>query len=144
MKVKGSDNLILADLLANHIDVANNENKPPTIGHLRKLVDDKRCYLFAATIDDTVVGYALAYRFPSLYASGNLAYLYDIDVKPELRRRGIGRRLVETLIAHLKNDDVRELWLGTGVDNIEGQALFSATGAIKTGERFNDYTYYLA
>lgn len=142
-KVRKGDAAIINDILANHIDSSNKRDELPTKEHLEKLLEDDRCYLFAAIIEDTVVGYALVYRFPSLYASENLAYLYDIEVSQDHRRKGIGRGLVETLISHLKDDDVKELWLGTGVDNIEGQSLFSATGAIKTEETFNDYTYYL-
>ena len=106
-------------------------------------MNDDRTYLFAALSSDTVTGYALAYRFPSLYASEYLAYLYDIEVALKNRRQGIGRLLVDTLLAHLKLDGVKEVWLGTAVDNVEGQALFHATGALKSGETFNDYTYYL-
>ncbi|MEO7292162.1 MAG: GNAT family N-acetyltransferase, partial [Ginsengibacter sp.] len=59
------------------------------------------------------------------------------------RRKGAGRLLMETLLAHLKNDNVSERWLGTATDNLEGQALFSATGGIKSAETFNDFTYEL-
>jgi ribosomal protein S18 acetylase RimI-like enzyme len=143
-KVKSSDHEVIHELLANHIDVEENESRPPTFSHIQNLADDKRCYLFAAIHIDKVVGYALAYRFPSLYALGDMAYLYDIDVIPEFRCRGIGRQLTENLITALKSDDVRELWVGTGVENKGGQALFSSTGAVKTAETFNDYTYYLS
>lgn len=117
---------------------------PPSLDHLDKLLADDRTYLFAAIIDGVVVGYALAYRFPSLYTSDYLAYLYDIEVLANYRRKGAGRLLMETLLAQLKTDGVSELWLGTATDNIEGQGLISSTGAIKSGETFNDYTYDLS
>ncbi len=140
-KVAKSDRSIINDLLVNHI--ANLENSPITISHLEKLLKDDRSYLFAAIIDNIVVGYTLAYRFPSLYAVENLAYLYDIEVLPKHRKKGIGRQLIKALITHLKNDEVNELWLGTAVDNISAQSLFTATGGFKSGETFYDYTYNL-
>lgn len=111
---------------------------------MEELLDDDRSYLIAAISDGIVYGYTLAYRFPSLYASEYLAYLYDIEVSLKYRRKGIGRLLVETLLTCLQADGVKEVWLGTAVDNVEGQGLFHSTGAVKSGETFNDYTYYLA
>lgn len=143
IKVKKDDLGIINKILTHHIDSIDKRQSSPLLSHLEKLLDDDRSYLFAAISNDTVAGYTLAYRFPSLYAPEYLAYLYDIEVSPEYRRKGIGRLLVETLLAHLRLDDVKEVWLGTAVDNVEGQGLFSSTGAMKSDETFNDYTYYL-
>lgn len=142
-KVRKEDTRVINDILTHHIDDFNKQDERPSASHLEKLLDDDRSYLFAALSGNTVAGYALAYRFPSLYASEYLAYLYDIEVAPAFRRQGIGRRLVEMVLAHLQTDGVKEVWLGTAVDNVEGQALFRATGAVKSAETFNDYTYYL-
>jgi ribosomal protein S18 acetylase RimI-like enzyme len=143
IKVGRSDLGIIHDILVNHIDTSDKKAVLPTIGHLHNLLDDNRSYLFAAVDNNLVFGYALAYRFPSLYSSDYLAYLYDIEVSKSFRRKGIGRLLIEKILEHLRLDNVKELWLGTGIDNQEGQGLFSATGAIKSEEAFNDYTYYL-
>ena len=144
IKVRRSDLGIITDILVNHIDASDKKEGEPTVAHLNTLLDDDRSYLFAAVHENSVIGFALAYRFPSLYSSGYLAYLYDIGVSESYRRRGVGRLLIETVLEHLRLDDVKELWLGTGVDNQEGQGLFTATGAIKSDEAFNDYTYYLS
>ncbi|MBD0351791.1 MAG: GNAT family N-acetyltransferase [Flavisolibacter sp.] len=140
IKVKKDDRMIIYSIIE---DLLDNSGEQPSINHLEKLLADDRTYLFAAILDDKVIGYALAYRFPSLYTSDYLAYLYDIEVLATYRRQGAGRLLIETLLAHLKSDGVSELWLGTATDNIEGQAFFSATGGIKSGETFNDFTYEL-
>ena len=78
-----------------------------------------------------------------MHSSGYLAYLYDIEVMENQRRKGIGRLLMEYLLAHLKSIGVTELWLGTATDNQPGQALFSSTGGIKSAETFNDFTFEL-
>jgi ribosomal protein S18 acetylase RimI-like enzyme len=70
--------------------------------------------------------------------------LYDIEVSKNHRRKGIGTLLIKTVLEHLRSDNVKELWLGTGIENQEGQGLFSSTGAVKSQETFNDYTYYLS
>lgn len=140
IKVNKVDTVIINFIIEN---IINNSDEKPTTNHLDKLFTDDRTYILAAVFEDNAVGYALAYRFPSLYASDYLAYLYDIEVLMKYRRKGAGRLLIETLLTHLKSDGVSELWLGTATDNLEGQALFSSTGGIKSGETFNDFTYEL-
>jgi ribosomal protein S18 acetylase RimI-like enzyme len=144
IKVGKYDFAIINDILVNHIDTSDKREAPPSLEHLNTLLEDDRSYLFAALEESSVIGYALAYRFPSLYSSDYLAYLYDIEVSPTHRRKGVGRSLIEKVLEHLRLDNVKELWLGTGTDNREGQRLFSSTGAIKSEETFNDYTYYLS
>ncbi|MBA3707028.1 MAG: GNAT family N-acetyltransferase [Bacteroidetes bacterium] len=121
----------------------NNTEKRPTSNHLRQLLIDNRTYLFAAFFNEDVIGYALAYKFPSLYSTNYLAYLYDIEVAASHRRKGVGRLLIGAILGNLKGDNVSEVFLGTATDNLEGQALFSATGGVKSGETFNDFTYEL-
>ena len=140
VKVNKGDTVILNFIVDNLIEYSAGK---PSAEHLETLLNDNRTYLFAAILDNNIIGYALAYKFPSLYASDYLAYLYDIEVLEMYRKKGAGRLLIETMRALLKSDGVSELWLGTAVDNIEGQALFSSTGGIKSGETFNDFTYDL-
>jgi ribosomal protein S18 acetylase RimI-like enzyme len=99
--------------------------------------------LYVAKNDQQIVGYCLIYKFPSIYSAHNLAYLYDIEVIEKFRQKGIGRELILRIKEQLTKDNVSELWLGTATDNISGQALFSKTGAEKSIETFNDFTYEL-
>jgi ribosomal protein S18 acetylase RimI-like enzyme len=119
------------------------EPEDGNFNHLESLLTDARTYLYAAILENDVIGYALAYKFPSLYEPGYLAYLYDIEVAEQHRRKGAGRMLMEKVKKDLKADAVTELWLGTAVDNVEGQTLFSRTGGIRSDEKFNDFTYEL-
>lgn len=138
-----SDLHFVKDILLHLIDSSDRRPLPSSFQHWENLLSDDRTYLLAAIHENRVVGYTLAYRFPSLYAAEYMAYLYDIEVAMPYRKQGIGRKLVEALLPHLRADGVKEVWLGTGVDNVEGQALFRATGAVASDETFYDYTYYL-
>jgi ribosomal protein S18 acetylase RimI-like enzyme len=140
IRVQQTDNSIIHAIMDTLLNDA--QEKPP-ITHLKKLLSDDRTYVLAALLDEVVIGYILAYRFPSLYASNYLAYLYDIEVLAAHRKKGAGRLLMETLLHILKLDDVSELWLGTATDNFVGQALFRKTGGIKSDETFNDFIYEL-
>ena len=135
-------NLDMAAFIAHNL-----ANTPPAPSmprdYLQKFLTDESTYLLAALSGANIIGYAVAYRFPSFFEARSLAYLYDIEVLPAFRRKGAGRLLIHLLLDYLKKDNVGELWLGTATGNVEAQALFAATGGIRSGETFNDYTYTL-
>src|SRR5690606_6745482 len=133
-RVTKYDISIIEFIVANLID--NNDERASS-EHLQHLLTDDRTSLFAVLTDTEVIGYTLAYKFPSLYSSNFLAYLYDIEIVEQHRKKGAGRLLMNKLLADLKKDNVDELFLGTATDNIAGQALFSSTGGIKSEETFN-------
>ena len=112
-----------------------------SVEHIKNVLQDDRTYLYVAITEQQIVGYCLVYKFPSIYSNHNLAYLYDIEILQEFRKKGIGSRFITTIKEQFIKDNIYELWLGTATDNESGQALFSKTGAIKSGEIFNDYTY---
>jgi ribosomal protein S18 acetylase RimI-like enzyme len=135
------DDIVIVNFIVDNLIEYSAEK--PASEHLQTLLSDDRTYLFAAILDNNIIGYALTYRFPSLCSSGYLAYLYDIEVLEIYRRKGAGRLLIQTMLVHLKSDGVSELWLGTAVGNNEGQALFASTGGINDGESFNEFVYEL-
>jgi ribosomal protein S18 acetylase RimI-like enzyme len=120
------------------------QSHSPFAKHLEGLLSNPTCYLLAAVDDNVIVGFTLAYRFPSFYESKQTAYLYDIEVLPNERQKGIGRRLIEELLIQLKKDNVSEIWLGTALENIPAQKLFNSTGALKEEEIFQEYIYYIS
>ena len=130
-------------LIQNLIDDFLTVEESPTLEHLTNALQDDRTYLYVAKTDQQIIAYCLVYKFPSIYSTHNLAYLYDIEVLQEFRQNGIGRALINKLKEQLTKDKVNELWLGTSTGNISGQALFSKTGAEKSNETFNDFTYEL-
>lgn len=139
-RVKPKDTEIinsLIDFLKNQYDVSVSPE------HLETFVSDDRTYLFIAQLKENIMGYTISFRFPAFTEKGFLAYLYDIEVVENQRKKGIGRRLVEESLAELKKDGATELWLGTATNNTAGQALFTSTGGEKSGETFNDFIYDL-
>jgi GNAT superfamily N-acetyltransferase len=66
--------------------------------HLPLLLNDDAAQLLVAECDGAVSGYALAFRLRTLYANGPIMELQELMVDPALRRRGIGRKLVEAVV----------------------------------------------
>ena len=110
--------------------------------HLTAMLAMPHVIVLAARRGDDPLGGLVAYEFPGL-ADEKLAYLYDIEVLPSERRRGIGISLVHTLIDICRNDRVAEIWVGSDTSNVAACALWEATGAERGSEQYVEFSYEL-
>jgi ribosomal-protein-alanine N-acetyltransferase len=80
-------------------------------------------HYLVATVDDQVVGYAgLAVNPP------DEAWVQNIAVSRHAQRRGIGRTLLEALLAQAASQGVRRTLLEVAVDNGPAQKLYAGYG----------------
>lgn len=98
-----------------------------------QLDSDTAC-LVVADVDGRVVGYALAtlegFDYPML--RGPAAVLHDLIVSPEQRGQGIGRLLLETMLAQLHARGAPRVVLSTAQQNESAQRLFERFGFRRT------------
>ncbi len=73
--------------------------------------DSQGHYVLVAKQLDSTVGYAIA-RF----AWGKM-HIWDIAVKEDMRRRGIGSKMMSRLIDHAKSKDLSEVYLEVRASN---------------------------
>src|SRR5262245_24959167 len=86
--------------------------------------------LLIAEIAATPVGYAFVRIEPGSLEElrGTGAWLHDIYVAPEVRARGVGRRLVEAAFDAARSLGSTSLMLGVSPRNASGRALFDRMG----------------
>ena len=81
-----------------------------------------------------VIGYAYCamegYDYMSL--RGPAGVLHDVIVDPEHRRRGVGRLLLDAVLAYLKSRGAPRVVLSTAVPNEPAQQLFASRGFRRT------------
>jgi len=126
--------------------VVAEENRKGPLASQREIVQvlgDSRCHLIVAEEDGEPVGLLSAYRFPDVVAGGELVYLYDIEVRVDHRRNGVGTTLIRSLIECCQKDRVRHIWAGTDVTNIAARRTFEATGAELEGESYAEFEWKL-
>ena len=73
------------------------------------LLSSPAACLLVADWAGVVMGYALAFRLPVLYANGALWELQELMVDPNRRNQGIGHQLLETVIEHARESGAVEV-----------------------------------
>lgn len=100
--------------------------------------------LFLAEVDGVSVGYATAHRLQRFDARNAEVLIYDIGVEEAYQRRGVGRALIERVMAWAREAGADEVWVLADADDERACAFYAATG----GERFTPgtemFTYRVA
>ncbi|MFG3598958.1 ribosomal protein S18-alanine N-acetyltransferase [Micromonospora chersina] len=91
-------------------------------------------YLVATDDDGTVLGYA-----GLMVAPPDEAWVQNIAVRRDAQRRGIGRLLLEALLAEADRQGVRSTLLEVAADNAPAQRLYAMYGFEPIGVRRGYY-----
>jgi [ribosomal protein S18]-alanine N-acetyltransferase len=102
---------------------------PWTAAGIRETIQYETARAFVAEDQDRIVGYVMA------RISGEEGEILDLAVRPELRRRGIGRQLLLSVWNALGSDGVRELYLEVRESNRAAIELYRGQGFRPVGLR---------
>jgi ribosomal protein S18 acetylase RimI-like enzyme len=106
-------------------------------------VADARLHLAVALEGDLVVGMASGVHYPHPDKPAQL-FINEVGVASSHQRRGLGRRLIETLLAHGRELGCHEAWVATEADNEPARQLYVSTGGIADPTPAIVYTYRLS
>jgi ribosomal protein S18 acetylase RimI-like enzyme len=135
LQVLTCDNEVLLQHIA--ADVFDDEIIP---AQLEAFLADPRHLMILAVDDGTVVGMASAFEYVHPDKRPQL-FINEVGVAPDYRMQGIGRRLVESLVAQAKDRGCNYAWLGTDADNVAGQACFGSVAGVKEPQPFLLYEW---
>lgn len=90
------------------------------------------CFLVAGEPGE-VLGYAVAYH------AADEAELANLSVAPQARRQGVGRMLLDAVIATVAPLGVSQLWLEVRASNDPARALYRSYGFSEAGVRKRYY-----
>ena len=139
-----SDAAELATALKVLVGAAEPESEVRTatpVAHLAVSLETPSCYVFLASEAEAPVGYVSAYRFPRLDHASDQVYVFDIEVAPMARRRGVGRRLLTALLTTCWADGVTWAWAGTARANVAARGLFAVVGGEQTNETYVEFEF---
>jgi len=121
-----------AGAIARLLDQFNLEFSEPSPG-IEFLAEQARRLLAAGEITvllsgDGPDGFALLRFRPALWSGGLEAYLQELYVIPDLRGRGIGRTLLESVLDLARERGAVGIDLNTGETDIAARALYAGMG----------------
>jgi len=120
-------------------EVFDHEIEPP---QLQSFLKDPRHIMFVALESRTVVGMASAVEHFHPDKPPQL-WINEVGVASSHRRRGIGRKLVEALIAVAQDRGCVYAWLGADTDNLPAQACFGSVPDVGKPQPFVLYEWDL-
>lgn len=113
----------------------------PDRHYLQQLLAKDDFIVFIALSDAKVVGGLTSYTLQQYYSQLPLVYIYDLAVKREFQRRGIGKMLISGVTNYCKEMGVEEVFVQA--DEVDDYALdfYRSTGA--TAEKVVHFYYPL-
>ncbi len=92
------------------------------------LKDPSRARIYVARDGSKVVAMAALHFTTSTAEGGKTAWFEDCIVRPEHRRKGIGKALLEFVVAQARAEGALRVMLLTDADNGRAQALYRKAG----------------
>lgn len=93
-----------------------------------------------AVLEDEIVGFVLARLITTAENQCNCAEIYNIAVRNKWRNKGIGKKIIENLLAICRQNDIAEIFLEVRKSNKNARRFYTKTGFKEMGERKNYYT----
>ena len=90
-------------------------------------VADPGSVAFVAEVGGEILGWCWGYVLPRPDGQ-SMMLIYDLEVRPESRRQGIGRGLVTAMLETARERGASKAWLTTAHDNSPARALYSHLG----------------
>jgi aminoglycoside 3-N-acetyltransferase I len=107
------------------------EEEHPTIGseaNSQRLLDDDRFIVLVALANNEVVGGLTAYELQKYYSDMSEIFIYDLAVKPEYQRMGVGKNLIQSLKAHCIKHGIKEFFVMAHAEDEHAIEFYRATG----------------
>ncbi|MBP9886534.1 MAG: GNAT family N-acetyltransferase [Leptospiraceae bacterium] len=127
---KGDDEYFI-DLIGLFEDVFEMQNfKMPEQEYLRKLLSKENFLVFVALLENKVIGGLTAYTLDQYYSTKPLVYIFDLAVKREFQRQGIGKNLISTINPYCKEAGVEEVFVQADLVDDYALDFYRSTGGI--------------
>jgi aminoglycoside 3-N-acetyltransferase I len=125
-----ADDLALARATFAVLVAVFDEGEPGPLSeeYLVELLGRPSFWALAACVDDEVVGGITAHTLPMTRSPSSELFIYDLAVRPDHQRRGIGRRLVLDLCAAAALAGIATVFVPADDEDVHALAFYRALG----------------
>jgi len=96
--------------------------------YLTQLLSDRRFWALTALADEHVVGGVTAWTLPLTTHQQQELMIYDLAVDPSFQRRGIGSRLIDTLLRQASELGISVAWVPVDDDDAHAIDFYRSIG----------------
>lgn len=96
--------------------------------HLQRLLGNHNFIAIAALLENEVIGGLTAYELPMYYSADSEIFLYDLAVKPDYQRMGIGKRLIHHLKEYCMTNGVNVFFVLAHEEDEHAVEFYHSTG----------------
>jgi len=79
--------------------------------HVKNLLENPSFVCFTVLTKNEIVGGLTAYELPMYNSKSLELFIYDIAIKPEFQRMGLGRKLIAAVKNHGKENNIVQLFV---------------------------------
>jgi aminoglycoside 3-N-acetyltransferase I len=121
----------LIDLIKVYEDAFEMENFTlPDASYLQSLLEKESTIFYVAEVENKVVGGLTAHFLPSTYFTSSEVYIFDLAVKTDLQRQGIGAKLINSLKNYCASYGYKEMFVQADLEDTFALDFYQATGGI--------------
>ena len=102
--------------------------KMPAEKHLSDLLGKDDFMVFVALSGHQVLGGLTAYTLMQYYTESPLVYIYDLAVKTDYQRKGIGKKLMSGIIDFCKLNEMDEIFVQADLEDGYAIDFYRSTG----------------
>jgi len=110
--------------------------------NLLRLLNNNNFVAMAAISENEVVGGLTAFELPMYYSDSSEVFLYDMAVKPEFQRIGIGKSLIRSLKEYCIRHGVKEFFVLAHEEDESAVEFYHSTGG--KSEKVVNFLYEVA
>jgi aminoglycoside 3-N-acetyltransferase I len=109
-------------------EVFEEEPEPLRDDYLDRLLGQPTFWAIAAFVGDEIVGGITAHTLPMTRAESSEVFIYDVAVREDHQRRGIGRRLVTALLEEARAQGLSDVFVPADNEDVHALDFYRALG----------------
>jgi aminoglycoside 3-N-acetyltransferase I len=106
----------------------NNKLELPKKGYLKKQLSKPDFVAFAAFQNKKLAGGMTAFILPKYYSKGSEIFIYDVAVRKQYQRKGIGKMMMDALKDYSKKEKIKDIFVAANVEDKHALDFYNATG----------------
>lgn len=136
-----SDDLVLARRLFTLMaEVFDEESEPLDDAYLERLLRREDFWAIAAFAGEDVVGGITAHALPMTRTASTELFIYDIAVRADHQRKGVGRLLMTALREEAASLGIRDVFVAADNEDAHALDFYRALGGVPAPVTFFSFT----